>query len=217
MKKTFHHVMSVIIVLVLLFSHSFPSLAFTREKVNLNNLHSRTDLLKLNQQMNNLSINELESIIDQAKVNSENRVIGSIVTLKAAWLAAAKIARKKGYPLSASLVEHSVLMQNYNEKNGQFSKKIRNTSIYKRLLQSRAGSSAFTKSIDKDLFYSIHKFDYTVSGTKYRKQIIISDTFDFKWESDYDNVFTTSVNNWACLNQAKWVLYPIKVRIQING
>ena len=167
--------------------------------------------------MNNLSINELETIIDQAKINSENRVLGSIITLKAAWLAAAKIARKKGYPLSASLVEYSVLMQNYNEKNGQFSKKIRNTSIYKRLLQSRAGSSTFTKSIDKDLFYSIHKFDYTVSGTKYRKQIIISDTFDFKWESDYDNIFTTSVNNWAYLDQAKWILYPIKIRIQING
>lgn len=43
--------------------------------------------------------------------------------------------------------------------------------------------------------------------------ITITDTFDFAYDNDYDDLFTTLVNNWAWLCQQTSVLNPIDIEL----
>ena len=53
------------------------------------------------------------------------RAGSSLNALRNAWLAAAAIPKKTGYPLSAKLVKYSVYDNDYSEKNGMFAKEIK--------------------------------------------------------------------------------------------
>lgn len=74
----------------------------------------------------------------------------------------------------------------------------------------------FSKSDNSDLFYAIHKFSYTYSGSSYGARFVISDVFDFSLKFSYQDLFTTIVNNWAYLNQHMGVLYPVRVKITLD-
>ncbi|WDC83416.1 hypothetical protein PL321_11770 [Caloramator sp. mosi_1] len=95
--------------------------------------------------INNMSVDELNNFINniaekyllmEAKINNntinlktttptsvDSIYYDPIVEIKAAWLAAAQIAKLKGYTCSATLVEHSVLGKNYYEQSSIFSQK----------------------------------------------------------------------------------------------
>ena len=98
------------------------------------------------------------------------QIIPPVITtreIRLAWMAAASIAKKKGYPCSTLLVASSVVGEDYNETNsssGLFRNKIRKTKPYndyikpvKRGKQSNSsGSFGIKKSHNSDLFYALH-------------------------------------------------------------
>lgn len=146
-------------------------------------LETNSDLEDFAKEIKNMSDEELQSVINYAQIYSTSRnnqkmfdtsmihnqemlapssiYNQEVLVLKGAWLAAAQVARSKGYSLSATLVEHSVWNNDYSEINGQFSSSIKRTN-------------------------------------------------------EYDNVFTSTVKNWAYLNQIMWVLTPIKIEITFD-
>ena len=42
----------------------------------------------------------------------------------------------------------------------------------------------------------------------------MEDTFDFELENNYDDLFTTLVNNWGWLCENAGVLHPIKITLK---
>lgn len=188
-----------------------------------------------------MSIDELNQYIDnQARTISQsqtdNRPSSKAKTtvtkknLKNAWLAAAAIARKKGFPCAATLVEHSVLNKPYKEGcvkgNGLFGKKIKKTtvhkSIFKKMKKSKksklTGSTTFTKTTNADLFYALHKVNYKFTGYQVGKSMAsymatYNDVFDFAFDNKYKSLLTSCINNGAWLCQQTKVLHKIKVSI----
>lgn len=174
------------------------------------------DNLKMTDSLTRMTNDQLNEVINYVADNdsgistyASNSVNDS---LKVAWKAAAQIAINSGYPLAGTLVIYSVDGVNYYEQNGAFSQAIKGTNVYKRI-QSGSGSDNFTTSDSKDLYYAIHAFKYHNSKTN---KLYISDTFDFALNTDYQNTFSTLVNNWGYLNQKMEVLTPISVDIEMQ-
>lgn len=185
------------------------------------------------EELANMTNDELNALIDSiAKSSSQSTIktTSATDTIKTAWLAAAQIARNAGYPCAATLVECSVYNIPYTESfvlsGGLFETKIKSTSTYKQYLSNvKAGRISpgqstvlqFTKSVNADLFYSLHQATFvttksTMAGyTTYT--VSVYDVFDFDFIARYDDLFTTLVNNWAWLCQQTNVLNPISVNI----
>lgn len=219
MNKIFKKITAMILVAIMCIGIISPTNVFAVERKEAEmifSLQNESDLKEFSLSLKSMSDKELQKVVELAQLESQYRGIGDIVVLKAAWLAAAQVARNYGYPLAATLVEHSVWYSNYSETNGQFAKAIKGTSAYKRILNKNSGSDAFAKSDDKDLFYAIHKFSFTSSSSSQGKRFWISDKFDFALDTSYDNLFTSIVNNWAYLNQNMWVLHPVQVSIILD-
>lgn len=179
------------------------------------NIYTKEDEEKFERSLETMSINELNSVIkytsEYAKENKTSaRAIVVPAVLKQAWKAAAQVARVSGYPLSATLVENSVDGNNYSETDGAFTNAIKSTNTYSQL--SGSGSGSFEKSENADLFYALHAFDYQTNSNT----LTITDTFDFKLETNYQDLFSTLVNNWGYLNENMNVLTPISIQINIS-
>ncbi|GEM01466.1 hypothetical protein SAMN05421839_11150 [Halolactibacillus halophilus] len=181
----------------------------------LHRLEDGSYLRSFSQELKDKSNDELQGMIAQSQIES-SRVIGNIAALKAAWLAAAEIARRNGYPLSATLVEHSVWNKSYSETNGPFAKAIRRTNKYNQMKKNRKGTIAFQKSDSSDLFYSLHKVSYSSASSSQGMRIWIRDVYDFEADTSYKNIFTSVVNNWAYLSQIMWMLHPVDVHLGID-
>lgn len=184
-----------------------------------------------------MSVDELNAYIDniETKMNSsENQAFSpKSNVVQDAWLAAAEIAKKQGYPCAAAMVKCSVNNMAYVENNigptGLCSSKIVNTSAFKKVLKTAkekkkdnyATSVAFTKSMDSDLFYALHNVDITStrlgSGAWATYSMKVTDTFDFAYDNNYDSLFTSCVNNWAWLCQQTNCLHKIKVTITFTA
>ncbi len=180
-------------------------------------IQSKSQLISLYDSMQKMKESDLQEIImnvsrPQIKKHNLKSVMVSSLPLQAAWLAAAQIAKLRGYKLSAKLVECSVLNNNYSETNGMFAKAIKKTRLWKTMKNRNNGSVAFTKAINADLFYSLHRCNYHTQS----KKIIVTDLYDFKLENSYKCLFSSLVNNWAYLNQNLSVLHKIKVKIAIS-
>lgn len=154
-----------------------------------------------------------------------------------AWLAAAEIARDEGYVCAAIAVECSVNNVNLTESthvvygDGPFLTKLKTTNAYQTYLASLLasgntnanGSFVITKSDNSDLFYALHNVTTSATGSfpgtaLASYMITITDVFDFALDNDYDDLFTTLVNNWAWLCQQTHVLHPITITLStIDG
>jgi hypothetical protein len=177
-------------------------------------IKTNEDLDKIENSLDTMTIKELNAVINYASQVETINSTDSITTnslLGTAWKAAAQIARISGYPLAATLVEHSVDGNNYSETDGAFATEIKTTNVYSNIT-SGSGSNSFTNSDNSDLYYAIHAFDYTNSGNT----LTITDVFDFALNTNYQNLFSTLVNNWGYLNQNLGVLTPINVTIDIS-
>ena len=82
------------------------------------------------------------------------------------------------------------------------------------------GSWSFTiqKSDNADLFYALHRVSTSGTGFMIGNSIMyylitVHDTFDFAYDNNYDDLFTTTVNNWAWLCQQTHVLNPIEINL----
>ena len=189
---------------------------------------SETDAFAIYEELEKLSVNELQAYIDECAEYSEslqnsdtniedrNIVITGPAAARTAWLAAAAIASQNGYPLSATLVTFSIADDDYTETNGQFADAIRETSIYSSMITNGSGDNVFTKSMNPDLYYSIHKFSYSTSGGGSGARLHVHDTFDFELDKTYEELFTALVNNAAYLMQWAEVLNVIDVNIGID-
>lgn len=167
------------------------------------------------------SVQDLNNFIAQEENIYENPTNNSLYETKIgvgtsavglAWIAAAEIASRAGYPCAARLIINSVNNKNYYESgsHGLFITKIKRNTDYRNWLKTNHKSFIFQKSHDSDLFYAIHN----VRASKTSSRVHLHDTFDFK-PAQYSG-FTNIVNNWAWLCQHANVLHPIKVNIYIN-
>lgn len=137
--------------------------------------------------------------------------------LKAAWLAAAELAKRNGYECAGTLVQYSVNGKNYSETNGKFSKKIKTSKAYSNWKKNKAATSIeFKKNDISDLYYAIHLASISLSGNSSGAKAVIRDTFDFAYTSDMGSLFSTFVNDWGWLSQQTGALTPIKVTISIS-
>lgn len=83
-------------------------------------VETEEDLSQFEQDIQTMSVDELNQIIDHVAVEGRQRGTTRSSSLKAAWKVAATIARNVGFPHAATLVEHSVDGRNYTEKMGAF-------------------------------------------------------------------------------------------------
>lgn len=126
-----------------------------------------------------MSIDELNKFIDKMKDEDQTRASGNLLNnTQLAWLAAAQIARDKGYECAALMVEFSVYNIDYSESVTDSSTplldKLNTTTVFNnyknKVLNSglkdfSGGSWSFTiqKSDNADLFYALHRV--STSGT----------------------------------------------------
>lgn len=229
--------LSLLLVLCMVFCFStnvYAMETFESEDVLIEHILN-ADLTKMTKDELNSYINQIEHLcktyeFDKTSTYSANAEVPGLVGQ--AWLAAAEIARGEGYVCAAIAVECSVNNVNLSETthhvygDGPFLKKLKLTSVYQSYLNSlflsgkvrEEGSFEITKSDDSDLFYALHNVRTAASGmsigTPLASYIItISDVFDFALDNDYDDLFTTLVNNWAWLCQQTHVLHPITITL----
>lgn len=181
--------------------------------------NERVTLMEYQLQFEEMSNKELNDFIDSiaAQYNSQARtsVVVPTASLRAAWLAAAQIAKNMGYPCAGTLVEKSAMGANYNETNGMFAQKIKTTSAFARWRKNHTETSLiFEKHDNADLFYALHQTACLFSGNSSGARATVTDTYDFKPER-YNDIFASSVNNWAWLCQQTGVLRNIQVTIVI--
>lgn len=176
---------------------------------------------------------ELNDYIDNIASSSQKTRASTTGNIGTAWLAAAQIARNRGYECAAKMVEYSVWGNDYSEiylegtSGGLFYNKI---SINADFLsyQAKLGtgseptSFAFTASTDADLFYALHNVNVTAElklpntpAFSYWN-IVLTDIFDFAYDNNYDSLFTSLVNNGAWLCQQTHVLHPINFTLTIR-
>ena len=155
----------------------------------------KDELKKTAQYLETLNVSELNNYIAEVKYELENNEMKNYNTssqdyksstlgdpVKAAWLAAAQIAKIEGYPCAAKLVEYSVINIDYNENNDMFSENIVKTDVYEDWIADpdRADSIAFKKYDNADLFYALHKVNISLSGSSSGATITINDVFNFE-------------------------------------
>ena len=149
-----------------------------------------------------MSIDELNKFIDKMKDEDQTRASGNLLNnTQLAWLAAAQIARDKGYECAALMVEFSVYNIDYSESVTDSSTplldKLNTTTVFNnyknKVLNSglkdfSGGSWSFTiqKSDNADLFYALHRVSTSGTGFMIGNSIMyylitVHDTFDFAW------------------------------------
>ena len=169
----------------------------------------------------NMSIQELNSFIhDIALQYDENdaqtaRII-DLDDIRLAWMAAAEIATRAGYPCAGAVVKSSVVGRDYIESNGLIAETIKTTSAFASWKNTMGNYITFEKSDSSDLFYAIHKANIRISGNSSGARATVTDIFDFEFETNMEDLFSTIVNDWAWLCMYVNVLNEISVQVEIT-
>lgn len=137
------------------------------------------------------------------------------LTLRAAWLAAAQVAKLAGYPCAGTIVECSALGNDYIESNGLLANTIQTTSAYAAWVPVGGTSIMFTKSDCADLFYALRRAAVSVIGSPSHVRVRFTDVFDFAFETDMGDLFSTLVNDWGWLSQNIGALSVIDIQVDI--
>lgn len=233
---------SILVILIFgltLSLFSINSFATEKNNININSLLEISEkqsekqlLISSSENMKRMSIDELNSIVDIAKIQEDNEsgsknqlkrsfLLGSSkLAIQVAWLAAAEIAKRKGYKCSGTLVQCSVLGTNYKEKKGKgglFRDKIVKTSPFKKFMKGKRKKKVVSieKKHNKDLYYALHNFTISKKKNKKSYSIRVYDRYDFNIQN-YKSLFTGFVNNWAWLCSHTGVLHNIDVNIYFN-
>lgn len=147
--------------------------------------------------------------------NIDKNPNGRNLTLRAAWLAAAQVAKLAGYPCAGTIVESSALGNDYIESNGLLANTIQTTDAYAAWVPVGGTSITFTKSDCSDLFYALHQTSVSVIGSPSHVRVRITDVFDFVFETDMEDLFSTLVNDWGWLSQNINALSVIDIQVDI--
>lgn len=142
------------------------------------------------------------------------------LSIRAAWLAAAELAQVLGYPCAGTIVSSAVWGQDYIESNGLLADTIETTNAFAAWRFTAASTPeetiAFEKSDNSDLFYAIHLANIELTASPSYARARITDVFDFEFEMDMQDLFSTIVNDWAWLCQYTNNLSVIDVQIDIT-
>lgn len=166
-----------------------------------------------------MSIEELNEFIHNIAIQSSggNDATSRAVIVNLAWIAAAEIASKSGYPCAGAIVKSSALGEDYIESNGLLAKTIETTAAFAHWkLNFEEESIVFERPDNIDLAYAIHKADIRFNGNSSGGRAIITDTFDFDFETDMEGLFATIINDWGWLSQFIGALYVINVQVDIR-
>lgn len=179
---------------------------------------ANVEITAIENDLSDMSIEELNDYIHSLYLQSTASGGSSerAPILSAAWIAAAEIAGRAGFPCAAAIVKSSARGQNYVESNGLLANKIKTTKAYAEWVISTSTYITFEKSDNADLFYAIHHADVYVTGGPSGARQRFIDTFDFKFETDMQDLFSTLVNDWAWLSQNIGALSPIRVQVDIT-
>lgn len=114
-----------------------------------------------------MSIDELNKFIDKMKDEDQTRASGNLLNnTQLAWLAAAQIARDKGYECAALMVEFSVYNIDYSES----------VTVFRRLLDKLNTDNVFNNYKNKVLNSGLKDFSggsWSFTIQKSDKQIIL--------------------------------------------
>lgn len=163
-------------------------------------------------------INVTQELLEQY-VNSSNEIspygiyhptLSTAVTSVIAWFSS------NGYYLASELLSHAVSNdEKYSLYIPRYRDRVFSSSVYKKIKASTSlsGSDAFPNSgntVDKDLYYAIHAFDYTKDSPHGR--VSITDTYNFDY-GDYSGIAQAAINTmWEA--QELGVLVPFKILIK---
>ena len=228
----YEKILSVLFIAVLALSSSLTG--YAKEDAGNGDVKSgltENETEMLMEQLATMSNDELNEYIDEiARKYEEDSLSSRSITvpetsLESAWLAAAQIAYNSGFQCAGLIVNHSVRNLPYvatNMSTNSFYTKVSATSVYRNYVTAiKNGNSvptsfAFTSSMNRDLYYAMHRVNiaYSTMGTGILKtyNIVITDTFDFEFER-YDSLFSTLVNNWGWLSQRAGALHPISITL----
>ena len=210
---------TVFLVFVVMMSSCFNAFAVDNKKSDSGDSYAEETLFDTD--LTNMTDEELNSIIDTiAMMSSEREKQSRDEVLRLAWLAFAQILRNHNYPLTATLIEHSVDCIDYYEYDEDFADAIQNEAVYSNYMdnlrsgQPVANSLTFNYNSNQDLFYSLHNVSISNMQVLNTYFITISDVYDFLYDSNYDSLIAAFANNGAWLSQQKGALYPIYITIQ---
>ena len=146
--------------------------------------------------------------------------------LQAAWIAAALIAYEMGYPLSATLVIHSVINEPYTEYTGSFSSVLPSSPSFINVLHDFRSSGlpsllnyqelSFPRYEVEDLYFSLHAVS-SADFYRYYNSVTVHllDIYDFDLSCS-NSLFVNIVNDWAWLCMHADVLNVISVNITFS-
>lgn len=168
--------------------------------------------------LSRMSVAELQNLIHLIALQDKasDRVSTRFNNITLAWIAAAEVASKSGYPCAGTVVKASAYGDNYIEENGLIANTIAASDTFAAWKQNRKDSIYFEKSDNPDLFYAIHAAEIHVSGSSSGGHAQLYDVFDFKFETDMEDLFSTLVNDWAWLCQHIGALTPIDVWVKVK-
>ena len=198
-------------------------------------LNSKRIQQKANVCLSKLSIDELNSLITDIKDDSYSRLQktdNSVYTYsvagdstRLAWLAAAEIAKKKGYVCAATLIEYSLAGIDFYESagfgSGLFKDKIIQVSSFKNYMNRNYSAPttytdglSFEPSDNKDLYYAIHNYKLSTIKEAGSQYVIIQDYYDFDPNGlSYKSLFTDLLVDYAWLCTKTGILNEINVTI----
>ena len=169
-------------------------------------------------QFENMSSEELNQLIHLIALQEDgsDKVSTPYSSITLAWIAAAEIVSKSGYPCAGAVVKASAYGDDYIVDNGLIANTIAASATFATWKQNRDKTIVLEKSDVPDLFYAIDKASIGVSGSSSGAHALLTDKFDFEFETDMGDLFSTLVNDWAWLSQRIGVLTPINIRVKVK-
>nr|CRY95747.1 hypothetical protein [uncultured prokaryote] len=205
----------VILTLVMCTALCIPAFAASPDEISSQAI---TDEFFADPDFSNMSIGELNAFIHSIMIQTtdNNAAASRVAIISQAWIAAAEIASKVGYPCAGAVVKSSARVEDYIESNGLLANTIQTTNAFASWKRDLGNYIVFEKSDNSDLFYAIHKANISVTGNSSGARAWITDIFNFEFDTDMGDLFATFVNDWGWLSQNIGALSEINVQVDIR-
>lgn len=177
------------------------------------------------------SIKEFKTIQDlntkEEETTSPSSLLPPVPSIPVVTSASAAVAstiayfKANGYNLAAELLTHArkntVSYSSYRPTTS-LTNQIRNTTLFQNLITyNHSSSNKFTSSnSNSDLYYSIHRFEYTVTGNGSTRIMSITDLYNFDSTSVYPPSLGNVMINWMLMAQNIGIIKPYWLNITVS-
>lgn len=177
------------------------------------------------------SIKEFKTIQDlntkETETISPNSLLPPVPISPVKTTASAAVAstiayfKANGYNLAAELLTHArnntVSYSSYRPTTS-LTNQIRNTTLFQNLITyNHSSSNRFTSSnSNSDLYYSIHRFEYSVTGNGSTRIMSITDLYNFDPTSVYPPSLGSVMINWMIIAQDFGIIKPYWLNITVS-